>query len=47
MISIAPSEKLKEKIHACISSLQKLGMAVTSCDDSRLISYLIARGLLE
>jgi hypothetical protein len=28
MISIKPSEKLKEKIHACMSSLQKLGMAV-------------------
>jgi hypothetical protein len=24
----APSEKLKEKIHACISSFQKLGGAV-------------------
>jgi hypothetical protein len=24
----APSEKLKEKIHACISSFQKLGAAV-------------------
>ena len=28
MINIKPSEKLKEKIHACMSSLQKLGMAV-------------------
>jgi hypothetical protein len=28
MISIAPSEKFKEKIHACMSSFQKLGAAV-------------------
>jgi hypothetical protein len=28
MTSITPSERLKEKIHACISSFQKLGAAV-------------------
>jgi hypothetical protein len=28
MTSITPSDRLKEKIHACVSSFQKLGAAV-------------------